>query len=192
MQPPNFIFLGLSGSGKGTQEEKLKAYLEPRYKMRIISTGKILREIIDLPTETGRRIKETLSHGDLMPEPFAIMAWMHEAVFHVQEAEGIIFDGSPRKVDEAREMDWFLEFVGRKDTTRVVYLKVSPEEVTRRLLLRQRHDDTEEGIKGRISYFYDEVLKTLDYYGADKRVIEVNGEQPVENVFRDLLRALNL
>lgn len=191
-KPPSFIFLGISGSGKGTQEELLQKYLEPQYKMRIVSTGKLFRELQEAPTEAGRRTKEILTHGGLPPEELAVMLWMHEVVFHVQEDEGIIFDGTPRRLLEAVRMDSFLEFVERKDKTQVVLLNVSPEEVTRRLLQRKRGDDTEEAIRARIRYYYDEVMLTVEYYRQQGRLVEVNGEQAPDVVHQDILKALHL
>jgi len=191
-QPPNFIFLGLSGSGKGTQEEKLKAHLRPHYKMRIISTGELFRGLEEVETEAGRRVKEILKSGGLPPEEMAVMLWMHEMAFTVQEDEGVIFDGTPRRLQEAVQMDRFLEFVKRKAVTKVIHLAVNPEEVTRRLLDRKRKDDTAEAIRKRIEYYYDEVVSTVEYYKQQNRLIEINGEQAVEDVFRDLLVALNL
>lgn len=191
-QPPNVIFLGLSGSGKGTQEELLREYLSPRYKMRVISTGKKFRELEQLPTAAGHRIKKTIEVGDLLPEQIAITLWLSDAIYHVMEDEGIIFDGSPRKIREAEQMDVFLKFMGRFDTTKIVYINVTPEEITRRLLMRKRSDDTEAGIKRRIQYFYDEVTQTLDYYRAQGRLLEVNGDQAPEDVHRDIVKALGI
>lgn len=189
-RPPNFIFLGLSGSGKGTQEEKLKAYLEPEFKMRIISTGELFRELQEVPTETGWRIKQTLKEGGLPPEEIAVTLWMHEVMFTVQEDEGIIFDGAPRRLQEAVEMDKFLEFIDRKKVTRVLHLEVSPEEITRRLLERKREDDNEAAIHGRIEYYYKEVVPTVEYYKQSGRLIEINGEQNPELVQQEILTKL--
>src|SRR3989338_5706687 len=192
IQPPNFIFLGLSGSGKGTQEELLQTYLQPHYKMRIISTGKKFRELQDLPTAAGHRIKETLAVGDLLPEQIAITLWLSDVMYTIEEDEGIIFDGSPRKIREAEQMDEFLKFLGRFDETKVVYLSVSPEEVTRRLGGRKRGDDTEEGIKRRIQFFYDEVMQTIEHYTSLGKLVEVSGENDPDTVHQNILKALKL
>ena len=160
--------------------------------MRIISTGELFRGLEEVETEAGRRVKEILKSGGLPPEEMAVMLWMHEMAFTVQEDEGVIFDGTPRRLQEAVQMDRFLEFVKRKAVTKVIHLAVNPEEVTRRLLDRKRKDDTAEAIRKRIEYYYDEVVSTVEYYKQQNRLIEINGEQAVEDVFRDLLVALNL
>ena len=191
-KPPNFIFLGLSGSGKGTQEELLKEALEPQFKMRIISTGGLYRQLFELDTAVGRRVRDIVNKGNLAPSEFTVMLWMHEATFNVMEDEGIIFDGTPRRVPEALNLDQFLEFVDRRSTTQVIYLHVSPEEVTRRLLERKRGDDTPDSIRKRIDYFYSEVMETIEYYRNSHRVVEINGEQSVEKVHQDIMNAIKV
>ena len=89
-------------------------------------------------------------------------------------------------------MDEFLKFLGRFDETKVVYLSVSPEEVTRRLLGRKRGDDTEEGIKRRIQFFYDEVMQTIEHYTSLGKLVEVSGENDPDTVHQNILKALKL
>lgn len=191
-KPLNIIFLGLSGSGKGTQVQLLADVLRAHNPVHIVSTGDLFRRLQEFTTDVGKRVKRILQEGGLPFDDLATTLWMHEIAFRVHEHEGIIFDGAPRRLDEAKNIDRFLEFLERKHNTKVVYLSVTPEEITKRLLQRGRADDNLTAIEGRIDYFQQSVLPTLEYYRKESRLIEINGEQPAENVHADIIKALGL
>lgn len=191
-KPLNIIFLGLSGSGKGTQVQLLADVLRAHNPVHIVSTGDLFRRLQEFTTDVGKRVKRILQEGGLPFDDLATTLWMHEIAFRVHEHEGIIFDGAPRRLDEAKNIDRFLEFLERKHNTKVVYLSVTPEEITKRLLQRGRADDNLTAIEGRIDYFQQSVLPTLEYYRKENRLIEINGEQPAENVHADIIKALGL
>lgn len=191
-KPLNIIFLGLSGSGKGTQVQLLSEVIRGHHPVHVISTGDLFRRLQEYTTDVGKRVKRILQEGGLPFDDLATTLWMHEIAFRVQEHEGIIFDGAPRRLDEAKNIDRFLNFLGRKENTKVVYLSVSPEEITKRLLSRGRADDNLTAIEGRIDYFNASVLPVLDYYRGQSRLIEINGEQSLEQVHGDIVEALNL
>ena len=191
-KPLNIIFLGLSGSGKGTQVQLLSEVVRKHHPMHIISTGDLFRRLQEYTTDVGKRVKRILQEGGLPFDDLATTLWMHEIAFRVHEHEGIIFDGAPRRLDEAKNIDRFLDFLRRKENTKVVYLSVSPEEITKRLLNRGRADDNLTAIEGRIDYFNKSVLPVLDYYRQEGRLIEINGERSSEEVHRDIVKALGL
>lgn len=191
-KPINIIMLGLSGSGKGTQVELLLALLEPRYRMQVIATGDLFRKLKSLDTDVGNRIRDTLAKGGLPFDDLATTLWMHEIAVRVREDEGIIFDGAPRRVPEAENMDRFLAYLERKGRTFVLYLRVSSEEARKRLLLRGREDDTDSAIAARMAYFRDRVMPVIFYYRDQERLLEINGEQSIENVHKDIMQALRL
>lgn len=191
-KPLNIIFLGLSGSGKGTQVHLLADVLRKHNPTHVIVTGDLFRQLQEYTTDVGKRVKRVLQEGGLPFDDLATALWMHEIAFHVHEHEGIIFDGAPRRLEEAKNIDRFLEFLERKEVTQVVYLAVSPEEITRRLLERGRADDNLVAIENRIEYFKESVLPVLDYYRSDNRLIEVNGDQLPEKVHEDIVKALGL
>ncbi len=191
-KPLNIIFLGLSGSGKGTQVQLLADMMRRFNPVHIVSTGDLFRRLQEFTTDVGRRVKRILQEGGLPFDDLATTLWMHEIAFRVHEHEGIIFDGAPRRLDEAKNIDRFLEFLERKAYTKVVYLSVTPEEITRRLLSRGRADDNLTAIEGRIGYFQRSVLPVIEYYREQNRLIEINGEQDVEKVHADIMKALGL
>lgn len=191
-RPINIILLGLSGSGKGTQVELLLAFLKPRYRMQVIATGDLFRTLKSLDTDVGARIRDTLAKGGLAFDDLATTLWMHEIAVRVKEDEGIVLDGAPRRVPEAENLDRFLEYLERRERTYVLYLRVSPEEATKRLLLRGREDDTNVAIAARMAYFRDRVMPVIFYYRDQERLLEINGEQSIESVHKDIVKALRV
>lgn len=190
--PPNFIFVSLSGSGKETQIALLQKELKDTCPMRVISTGNLFRELAARDTDVGRHMRELLDTGGLPMDDIATALWIHEISFTLNEKEGLICDGFPRRVEEARSLDRFLKFLDRFEQTHVVYLNVSLEEVQRRLIKRGRADDTELAITGRITFFQEYVMPVIYYYREQNRLIEINGEQSVEQVHQDVIKALGL
>lgn len=190
-KPLNIIFIGLSGSGKGTQVELIKQKLTPTQKTHIISTGMLLRALKERDTEMGHRVRAVLEQGGLMPSIVAVAVWLYE-VCNVQEDEGMIFEGSPRKILEAEMMDEILTFMGRKDSTKIIFLNVNLGEVVHRLLERGREDDVKEAIEGRIAFFKEYVVPLIEYYRSQGRLIEINGEQVAEKVHEDIVQALGI
>ncbi|TSC80819.1 MAG: adenylate kinase [Parcubacteria group bacterium Gr01-1014_29] len=191
-KPLNVVFIGVSGSGKGTQVELLVGVLNLRQKTKIISSGDLFRDLQEHDTDTAHRVREILQKGGLPYDDLATALWMHEIAYTVKEDEGIVFDGAPRRVQEAKNIDSFFTFLDRLDMLRILHLNASPEEVTRRLLKRGRVDDNEPAIAGRIAYFKEKVLPATLYYQEQNRLIEINGEQSVEKVHKDIVKALKL
>lgn len=191
-KPLNVIFLGLSGSGKGTQVEMLKQRLLDRQKTYVSSTGALLRELKDADTAAGHRLKKILEDGGLVPSIVAVSAWLHAISWNVKDDEGIFFEGSPRKVWEAEIMDEFLHFLERDQHTQVIYIFLSPEEAIERLKKRGREDDTEEAIRARIAFFHKDVAPVVEHYRARGNLVEINGDQSMEDVHKDIVAALGL
>ena len=137
-------------------------------------------------------MRTVMEQGGLPFDDIATTLWMHEIAYTVREDEGILCDGFPRRVEEAKNLDRFLDFLGRVSDSRVLYLMITEEEMRRRLLGRGRSDDNEQAIAGRITYFHERVIPVVDYYQKQNRLIEINGEQSVEKVHTDIMKALNL
>src|SRR3989344_826374 len=184
-KPLNFIVLGISGAGKGTQVKLLKEKLSAKQRTFVVSTGDLMRALKRRDTAIGSRAKEIIKKGSLLPSMVSVAEWLHAIAWDVREEEGIIFDGAPRKVWEAEIMDETLAFINRQDTTKVIFLQAGVEEITQRLLKRGREDDEMSAIQGRITYYNEHVLPVVDYYRWRQRLIEINGEQSIEAVHAD-------
>jgi adenylate kinase len=127
MSQLNLVLLGPPGSGKGTQGERLEEDLELPY----YATGDILRAAVREGNELGRKAKEYMERGDLVPDE-VIVAVIVERISRSEADDGFILDGFPRTRVQAEALDEEVERVGRS-LTAMIFIDVSDEEVLRRL-----------------------------------------------------------
>jgi adenylate kinase len=216
-KPLSFALIGRSGCGKGTQAELLMKHFGNLF---YISTGNLLRELAKLDTLVGKSAKKVMEEGGLMPDFMIIGLWMRELNMNLRENQGALFDGALRRLSEAQQADDFFKFLGREKTLMPILIDISKQEAFDRLTKRRickdckkiipyvgeykkmekcdkcggklmaRPDDNPDAINNRLTYFDDEVLEVLDYYKKDNRLITINGEQPIEKVFEDILKAV--
>jgi adenylate kinase len=123
----NLILLGPPGSGKGTQGERL----QEDFRLPYYATGDILRAAVREETELGRKAREYMDRGDLVPDE-VIIGVIAERVQGSEAADGFILDGFPRTTPQAEALDSELERLGRA-LTAVLLIDVPDEEVIRRL-----------------------------------------------------------
>lgn len=177
-----FVFLGRSGSGKGTQAQLLKKFLEDGgYDVIYIYTGDQGRKLAKENTLVGHWIKGVLERGDFFLNWTAIYLWfsvVREKL--VNKNQIIIFDGTPRKLPEAEVVDSLMKDLGRSVPI-PVYLDISNKEAQSRLLARGRSDDTENAISSRLDFFEKDVVPIIKNYGD--RALKINGEGSVEEVW---------
>lgn len=183
-KPLNFIVIGRSGCGKGTQAKLL---MEKFRNMAYVYTGELFRDLSKRETDAGLRIRKILNEGGLPFDDLASMLWMHKIAYTVKSSQGIMLDSSPRRLDEAKDIDKFFSWLDRLNTTSIFYIDISKKESLKRLLLRNRGDDQEEKILKRLGWFDTQVMPALDYYKSQNRLIRINGEQTVEKVFEEIL-----
>ena len=196
MTPQTFIFAGPSGSGKGTQVDLLKQYLlkkTPEIPQFSSYTGDGFRALMQGTTLASHLAKKIQEVGGLQPEFLAVYLWADNLIKNVTGKEHLFIDGSPRKPAEAIVLDSALEFY-KRDTIHLLLVDVSDAETKRRLLLRGRHDDTEEGIARRLGWYKTQVVPAIDYLKKQPRYRfhEINGEQTPKAVHADILKALDL
>lgn len=191
MKPQAFIIMGTQGSGKGTQMALLKEVLAqktPDIKILQIDTGQGFRKLVSESSYTANRIKDSLNKGERQPDALAIYIVMSKLIYEAESNQHFIIDGSPRTVFQAEALDTALKFYEFEKPV-VIVVNVNREEAKKRLMLRKRHDDTEEGIEKRLNWYQDEVVPAIDYYKQHPyyNVVEVNGEQSVEDVHKEIL-----
>ncbi|MDO8521091.1 MAG: nucleoside monophosphate kinase [bacterium] len=195
MKKETFIFIGASGCGKGTQVELLKQELtkrDPKTPIFYLQTGQYFREFVKGTSRAAEIAREAQERGELLPGFLAMWLWSDIFIKNLTGEEHLIIDGSPRTRDEAEHLDVAFQFFKREHPT-VVHIKVSPEWSATRMKERAtregRADDSDEGIKRRLSWFEREVLPTIERYRHDRdyRFIEVNGEQSIEAVYQEIL-----
>lgn len=211
----NIILIGAQGSGKGTQADMLSEELGIPH----VSSGDLFREAIGKKTELGLRAKVYLDRGELVPDDLTV-AMVLLRLAEPDCAKGVILDGFPRTVAQARALDVGLQAVGRQIDL-AVYLEVPRDVLLYRLSgryicranqhvyniytnppkvadvcdldgsqLYQRSDDTGEAVQRRLDIFFNETIQLLDYYGSEHKLVTINGNQHIDAVNQALLKVL--
>jgi adenylate kinase len=171
----NFILIGPPGSGKGTQAKLLLKRFKGAY---YISTGQLFRKLTERKTDTGKRVKSIVEGGGLPFDDLATTLWMHEIAFNVKQNQSIIADGFPRRLQEAKDLNNFLEFLERKQNTVFFLIDISEKEAFRRLAkgrvhkngkLIKRADDDPEDIKRRFRIYRERTIPAMNYLKKQRR-----------------------
>ena len=185
----NLILLGPPGAGKGTQAERLREDFDVAY----IATGDILRKAVAEETELGKKAKEYMNNGDLVPDEVIIGVILEEVGSDAAQ-DGFLLDGFPRTVDQATALDEALARLDRK-LTAVLLIEAPDDEVVRRLSGRricaksehvynihtdppkhdevcdqdgsrliQREDDREETVRKRLGVYHRQTSPLVKFY----------------------------
>ena len=177
------MVIGRSGSGKGTQAELiLKRLGEDAYH---VETGRFLRELLTHENPTTLLARNIMETGGLFPSWFGAFAWLRELIERGHGGDHLVFDGAPRKIEEAELMDDVMEWHGRH-LPFCIYVDVSEEEASKRLLARRRDDDHPEAIANRMNFFKTDVLPVVEFYRANGRMVHVDGQRTIDEVWKEI------
>lgn len=185
----NFVLLmGPPGAGKGTQAKMLEQGLG----LPQVSTGELFRHNLKNNTELGVLARSFMDKGELVPDDVTI-AMVKDRLSQPDAVRGAILDGFPRTRAQAQALARLVhELDGR--IAIVPHIKVSEDELVARLLKRAqtdgRADDNEETIRTRMQVYHKQTKPLLDYYEEKGLLVEVNGEQSIDAVQRDLQRVV--
>ncbi len=181
------FFVGKPGSGKGTQAK----LLSEKTGWKIIGSGEQFRALAAEKNPLGEKIKSIIDAGILTPHWFPMYLFL-KAVFSVPSSEGVIFDGFSRRVPEAELVTNALTWFDRPFV--VFHLRVSDEEVQRRLELRRsvenRADD--HAIPKRIEEYYENTEKAIEIFRTAGVLIDIDGERTPEQIAEDIRGKLGL
>ncbi len=193
MQPQTFVFFGIVGSGKGTQVKLLMDVLKALDGRECVytSTGDEYRKIIGSNTQTASLVKGFLEKGMLLPDFLTNSVFTNILIPNLSPDKNFIADGYPRSLGQAECFESAMKFYARGNV-KIIYLEVSREEVIKRMKLRARHDDTDEGIAKRFDEYVNNVVPAMNYFKdkAGYQIFTINGEQSVEAVHTDIKKAL--
>jgi adenylate kinase len=194
--PHTFVFFGIVGSGKGTQVELLQKYLLDKNlstDVLFTSTGNEYRKLISSDSYTGSLVKTSLEKGNLQPDFLTTSLFVNILVAGMKEGTSFIADGYPRTTSQAEAFENAMKFYGR-ETVNVIYIKVGREEAVKRMKLRGRADDSDEGIEKRFDEYVNNVVPSMNYFkdkpGYSMHII--NGEQSVEGVHDEIIKSLGI
>jgi len=193
MPPQTFIFFGIIGSGKGTQVQLLTDFLKKKDGKEIIyaSPGSEYRKLMQSDNYTGSLVKGPVSRGELLPGFLTDAIIINILISSLTPEKHLIADGYPRAVEQSANFEKMMKFF-KREGMKIIYIEISKEEAIKRLKLRGRHDDTDEGIARRFDEYVNNVIPAMNYFKnkADYTIDNINGEQSVENVHRDIIKAL--
>ncbi|MDA3803126.1 MAG: nucleoside monophosphate kinase [Patescibacteria group bacterium] len=179
---------GLPACGKTTQAEKINEEFE----LIQFGMGDRLRDEIASGSTLGQKIKNYVDAGTLISDD--LMKQVIENVSDKMNEKGIIFDGFPRMISQAKMLEEICSKIN-KDIDYFFYLKVSPDEAVRRIKARAsltgRSDDMDpQAIKNRMGVFENESKILLDYYQNKGKLVEIDGEKSIEDVYSEIRKYL--
>ena len=214
----HIILVGPPGAGKGTQAARLSRILGLPH----VAAGDLLRAVRAQDTPLGRTARQYMDAGQLVPDDVVIRI-IEQRLAQPDAKDGVILDGFPRTVSQARALDASFARHNARSTEDgiVLYLKASREVVLERMKGRwicqqcgsvyhipnvapteagqcdvcgaplfQRSDETPEIQAKRYEVYEQDTLPMVDYYRQRSILVEINGEQDVESVTRDIMTAI--
>lgn len=196
MQPRTIIFYGRSGSGKSTQLALLRdalAQKDPERSIFYIQTGDEFRKFIEEDSYTSKLSRKIADAGGLQPAFLPVWIWTGVFVKNMTGSEHVFCDGLVRRYPEALVFDSAMQFY-KRERPDIVNISVSQEWATARLKERGRSDDTAAGIINRLDWFDTETTPAIDYFRNSEyyNFIDINGEQAIEDVFKNISVALKI
>lgn len=211
----NLLIMGPPGAGKGTQAEVLVKELEITH----ISTGDMFRNAIKVGTEMGKKAKEYMDKGELVPDQ-VVIGMVKDRLSQPDCKKGFLLDGFPRTVEQAGALDKTLDSLGIK-LDGVVNIVVPLDKLMARLTgrrvckgcgasyhvlfnppkaegkcnscggeLYQRSDDNEESVGTRLRAYEEKTQPLIDYYKNKGVLLNFNGDQEIKKVLDDIIKAL--
>lgn len=210
------IFLGPPGAGKGTQAKQIAQSCGLPH----LSTGDMFREAISRGSELGKQVQPIMERGELVPDEL-VMKMVEERLSRPDCAQGFVFDGFPRTLEQASQLDRLLESRGFSEPL-VIDFVVSEDKLLRRLAGRwtcsvggeiyniydappkrpgicdadggtlvQRPDDRPEVVRGRLAAYQRQTKPLTDYYRRKGVLEAIDAGSGVEEVHRALRQVLN-
>jgi adenylate kinase len=209
------ILIGAPGAGKGTQAQALT----DKFNLDYIATGDMFRDAIARGTDLGRRAKEYMDRGDLVPDDITV-GMVTERMAQGKGRQGVLLDGFPRNLQQAKALEAALNAKGQR-IDQALHLAVPEEELVRRLAgrwlcrscgasyhevssppriatrcdrcegeLYQRPDDTSETVRNRLRVYQEQTAPLIEHYRGAGILDEVDGAQPIDAVRQGMLDAV--
>ena len=176
----NIILFGPPGAGKGTQAK----YLVKKLNGYQISTGDILREEIKKDTDIGKKIVNNMNNGKFVDDDI-VNKLLEKIVFDYTKKNRLIFDGYPRTINQAKNLEKLLNSSNQK-VDFVFFLNVNKDAIIKRIekrkILEKRSDDDLNTIIKRYDKYMDTTKPVLDYYSDKSNFKEIDGSLEIDQI----------
>jgi len=186
----NIILFGPPGAGKGTQAK----YLVTKLNSFQISTGDMLRNEIQNDTEIGKMIINDMNEGKFISDEI-VNKLIKNVVQDPQKKNKLIFDGYPRSLSQAKNLDILLEHSKQKIDF-IFFLNVDKETIITRIkkrkVLEKRSDDDLDTILKRYDTYMETTKPVLDFYSKNSNFYEIDGSQKIDQITNKISSFFNL
>ena len=185
----NLILFGPPGAGKGTQAK----YLVKKLNAFQISTGDILRDEIQKNSEIGKKIINDMNDGKFVNDEI-VNELIKNVIFDPQKKDKLIFDGYPRSLNQARNLDLLLNSSNQKIDF-IFFLNVNKDTIIKRIerrkILEKRSDDDLNTILKRYDTYMETTRPVLDFYSKNPNFYEIDGGEKIEVISSKIEQIIN-
>ena len=186
----NLILFGPPGAGKGTQSK----YLVKKLNAFQISTGDMLRKEIQTNSEIGKKIINDMNDGKFVSDDI-VNELIKNAIFDTQKKGKLIFDGYPRSLSQARNLDSLMKKSNQKIDF-IFFLNVSKDTIIQRVekrkILEKRSDDESNTILKRYETYMETTKPVLDFYSKNSNFYEIDGSLEINKITAKIDAFLNV
>ena len=186
----NIILFGQPGAGKGTQAK----YLVKKLNGYQISTGDILREEIKKNTDIGKKIINNMNDGKFVSDDI-VNSILKSHIFDHNKKEKLIFDGYPRSLSQAKNLDLLLNDSNQK-IDHIFFLNVNKETIVERIkkrkILEKRSEDDLDTILKRYDTYIQTTRPVLEYYSKNSNFHEIDGTMKIDQITNKIEAFLNV
>tara|TARA_B100001250_G_scaffold101268_1_gene85134 strand:- start:49 stop:612 length:564 start_codon:yes stop_codon:yes gene_type:complete len=176
----NVIIFGPPGAGKGTQAQNIAN----KFNLNQISTGDLLRNEIKNKTTIGKEIEEIISKGDFATDDI-VNKIIKNVVLDSKKKDKLIFDGYPRSLNQAKNLDLLLDSSNQKIDF-IFFLNVNKDTIIKRIerrkLLEKRSDDDLNTILKRYDTYMETTSPVLDFYSKNPNFYEIDGSEKIAEI----------
>jgi len=186
----NVVIFGPPGAGKGTQAQNIVK----KFNLHQVSTGDLLRTEIKNKTEIGKEIEEIISKGDFATDDM-VNRLIANIIFDPKKKNKLIFDGYPRSLSQAKNLDVLLKNSNQKIDF-IFFLNVNKntiiKRIERRKILEKRSDDDLNTILKRYDTYMDTTRPVLDFYSKNPNFYEIDGSEKIEVISSKIEQIITL